>query len=37
MAGAEPGAVVAVEILVEEDVVAPVRITPELLVAALGL
>ena len=35
VAGAEPGAVVAVEILVEQDVVAPVRIVLELLGAAV--
>ena len=33
--GAQPGAVVAVEVLVEEDVVAPMRIGLELLAAAV--
>ena len=35
VAGAQPGAVVAVEVLVEEDVVAPVGIGLELLRAAV--
>src|SRR5262245_31808352 len=35
VAGAEAGAVVAVEVLVEEDVVAPVRVVLELLGAAV--
>src|SRR5690349_20032735 len=35
MAGAEPGAVVAVEVLVEQNVVVPVRIGLELLGAAV--
>ena len=35
MAGAQPGAIVAVEVFVEEDVVAPVGIGLELLGAAI--
>src|SRR5512135_963866 len=35
MAGAEPGSVVAVEVFVEEDVIAPVRIALKFLRAAV--
>ena len=35
MAGAQPGAVVAVEVFVEQDVIAPMRIGLELLHAAV--